>query len=307
MPFGLSDRWTSLVTGVFESLNGNPFYVRRWGDPSLPPLLMLHGFPEYSGAWADLAPELSQHYHIIAPDQRGYGQSWTPDGVEHYTASALISDMVALIKQTRGPLTVLGHNWGAAIAYGLAMFHPDLVSRLVIANGVHPVPFQRALVAGGAQTAASQYITWLRQPGSEDALAANDFDKLLGLFSADMDLSWLSGERLKAYKLEWSRPGRLRAMINWYRASPLLVAKPYMPLPMPDMPFDRLYVRQPHLLLWGTGDTALTPASTQGLEEFAPHLTRFDFDQADHWICHQKPVEIAHAILDWATEQDNAS
>ncbi|MGR3758925.1 alpha/beta fold hydrolase [Roseobacteraceae bacterium NS-SX3] len=281
------------------SLNGRPFFVRRWGDPGLPPLLMLHGFPEYGGAWIELAPLLARHFHCIAPDQRGFGQSWAPEGEDRYKAQALVSDMAALIEEEGAPAAVLGHDWGAAVAYGLAMFRPGLVSRLIIANGVHPVPFQRALAAGGAQTEASQYITWLRQPGSEDRLAENGFEKLLALFSARMDLSWLTGARLEAYKTEWARPGRMRAMVNWYRASPLQVAKPGRPIPMPPLPLDRLSIRQPHLLIWGEDDSALLPEATEGLEEFAPGLTRVTLPGCDHWLHHQKPAEMAQAILDW--------
>lgn len=284
---------------AIESLQGQPFFVRRWGDPALPRLLLLHGFPEYGGAWAETASHLSQHFHCIAPDQRGYGQSWAPEGVENYAASSLIGDMVALIGAEQGPVTVFGHDWGAAIAYGLAMFHPHLVDRLIIANGVHPVPFQRALASGGEQSAASQYIPWLRQPGVEAELSANGFEKLQALFATHMDMSWLSGARLQAYKAEWARPGRLQAMVNWYRASPLQVAKPGQPIAMPALPLARLTVPQPHLLLWGDGDTALLPETTLGLEEFAPQLTRITIAGCDHWLHHQKPKDLAEAILNW--------
>lgn len=282
-------------------LNGHRFFVRRWGDPGLPPLLMLHGFPEYGGAWSDLAPLLARHFHCIAPDQRGYGQSWAPDGVENYVMSELVSDMAALIGQTGGPATVLGHDWGASVAYGLTMFRPDLVSRLIIANGVHPVPFQRELAAGGAQAKASQYINFLRREGSEDALAADDFAGLLKLFSAHMNLDWLSGARLAAYKAEWARPGRLAAMINWYRATPLRVADPGKVLSdLREMPVEQMMVRCPHLLIWGEDDTALLPQSTRGLEDFAADLTRITLPGVDHWLCHQSPEKVARAILDWA-------
>lgn len=280
-------------------LNKRPFHLRRWGNPELPPLILLHGFPEYGGAWEDLAPLLSQRFHCIAPDQRGYGQSWAPEGVGNYTAAQLVSDICALIDHEGAPVTLLGHDWGAAVAYGVAMFHPDKVSRLIIANGVHPVPFQRALAAGGAQTAASQYIEILRAPLSEDRFAADDFKLLLKLFSQNMDFSWLAGDRLTAYKAEWARPGRLQAMINWYRASPLQVAKPDQPIPMPPLPLDRLKVPQPHLLLWGTGDTALLPEAFEGLEDFAADLTVAKIDGADHWLHHQKPREVADHILNW--------
>lgn len=283
------------------ALNGQPFFIRRWGDPTLPPLLMLHGFPEYGGAWGDLAPLLAGHFHCIAPDQRGYGQSWAPPEVANYALSELVSDMVALIGQAGAPVTILGHDWGSAVAYGLAMSNPDLVSRLIIANGVHPVPFQRELAAGGAQSLASQYFNVLRREGSEDALAADDFARLLDLFSAHMNLDWLSGDRLHAYKTEWARPGRLKAMINWYRATPLQVADPGLAITdLRPMPVEQMMVRCPHLLIWGEDDTALLPVSTRGLEEFAPDLTRVSLAGVDHWLCHQKPQAVADAILDWA-------
>ncbi|MFC6584605.1 hypothetical protein [Sulfitobacter aestuariivivens] len=90
------------------------------------------------------------------------------------------------------------------------MFQPQLVERLIIMNGVHPVPFQRALATGGAQTSASQYIHFLRSDDAEEKLAADGFAKLLSLFSAHMDMSWLAGETRVAYLREWARDGRLR-------------------------------------------------------------------------------------------------
>jgi len=282
----------------FVTLNGQPFFLRHWGARNRPKLMMLHGFPEHSGAWAALAPLLASHFHCIAPDQRGYGQSWTPEGVEHYATSGLISDMAALTGDA--PITVMGHDWGAAVAYGLAMFRPELVDRLIILNGVHPEPFQRAIAAGGAQTEASQYIHYLRAEGSEDRLADNDFALLMALFSAKMDLSWMTDDLRKTYKTEWGRPGRLKAMINWYRASPLQVGSPGIPLKdLPEFPAERMMVRCPHLLIWGENDTALLPVSTEGLEAFAPDLTRITLADADHWLHHQKPQAVADAILNW--------
>ncbi|WP_170390518.1 alpha/beta fold hydrolase [Ruegeria arenilitoris] len=288
----------------FFDLNGHPFFVRRWGDPNLPTLLMLHGFPEYGGAWSDLAPHLSDRFHCIAPDQRGYGQSWAPEGISNYALSRLVSDMVALIEQFGGPVIVLGHDWGASVAYGLAMFHPKLVSRLIIANGVHPVPFQRELAAGGKQSEASQYINRLRTPDAAEFLSADNFAKLEQFFRHGMGLDWLSDARMGDYRTEWARPGRLDAMLNWYRASPLVVAEPGAPCTdLPELPVDRLRVRCPHLLLWGPRDKALLPECTDGLEEFAPNLTRMQIDGTDHWLHHQKPQAVADAILDWV--QDN--
>ena len=284
------------------TLNGQKFFARTWGDPSLPPLLMLHGFPEYSGAWEELALELQDHFYCVAPDQRGYGQSYCPDGVENYRTGVLASDMAELAKQLGASVTVMGHDWGASTAYGLAMFFPDLVSRLIIANGVHPVPFQKAMAAGRAQSEASQYINALRRVGSEDYLAKDDFGKLLQLFSAHMDLSWLTGEKLLEYKAEWGREGRLKAMINWYRASPLVVADPGVPVDLPQIDTSRLHVACPHLLIWGMDDSALLPVSRKGLEEFAKDLRIQEIKSADHWLLHQKPDEVAQIIRSWMSQ-----
>ena len=177
------------------SLNRNDFFVRSWGQPHLPKLIMLHGFPEYSGAWDDLACELSGMFHCIAPDQRGYGQSWAPSEVSQYTLSKLVSDIVALIDTDLaggGQVAVMGHDWSASVAYGLAMFHPNLLNRLIVANGVHPVPFQRALPRGSAQSEAPQYINFIKSNTSPEELAADDFAKMTCLFSAKMDTSFLT-------------------------------------------------------------------------------------------------------------------
>lgn len=284
-------------------LNGQPFFLRRWGDASLPPLLMLHGFPEYGGAWADLAPHLAQNFQCLAPDQRGYGQSWSPEGVESYTLSQLVSDMAALIESVGQPVPVLGHDWGASVAYGLAMFRPELVSHLIIANGVHPVPFQRAMASGGAQSEASQYINQLRAPDAAAHFSANNFARLERFFRHGMGLDWLSNEQMEEYRHEWARPGRLETMLNWYRASPLVVAEPGKPSrELPELPIERLKVTCPHLLLWGPEDRALLPETTKDLEDFAANLTRVTIPGTDHWLHHQRPERVAHEILGWLSE-----
>ncbi|MCV6584560.1 MAG: alpha/beta fold hydrolase, partial [Marinibacterium sp.] len=192
----------------FVTLNDRPFFVRSWGTPDKPPLLMLHGFPEYGGAWAELAERLCDRFYCIAPDQRGFGQSWAPPEVARYRIAELVSDMVALIDQLGGRVTLLGHDWGAAVAYGVTTYFPDRIERLIIGNGVHPVPFQRALAAGGAQSRASAYIEALRAEGSETRLSADGFSGLMRLFSAHMDLGWMTPERAQTYRQEWARDGR---------------------------------------------------------------------------------------------------
>lgn len=266
-------------------------HLHRWGPADAPPLLMLHGFPEYGGAWAEVAAHLPG-WHCIAPDQRGYGQSPAPPEVSAYAAKHLVADIVTLIETLGAPVPVIAHDWGAAVAYALAIRRPDLLRALVVVNGVHPGPFQRELARGGAQSAASAYIDYLRAPEAEARLAADGFAGLRRLFAAKMDMRWLSGERLVEYQREWARPGVLTGMLNWYRASPMVVAQGG-PLEVPVLPPEAGQVRVPHLVIWGEDDTALLPECLAGLEAWCPDLTIRRVARADHWICHQQPAQVA--------------
>lgn len=287
------------MESIWFELNGERFHALARGAADAPPMLMLHGFPEYSGAWAELAP-LMTGYRVIAPDQRGYGRSPRPSDINAYKTGRLVADMAALIEKIGRPVVLVGHDWGASVAYALAIRRPDLVTRLVILNGAHPIPFQRALAMWGPQAQASQYIHALRAAGSEDRFAADDFARLLRLFSANMDLSWLTADRLHAYRAAWGDAAGLGAMINWYRASPLMVPLPDQDLPtLPDFDADALRVRVPHLLIWGANDTALLPDCHAGLADLCDDLTLKTIDGADHWLHHQKPQEIAEIMLGW--------
>lgn len=285
-------------------IGGQGFHVLTTGDRGNPTLLFLHGFPEFSGAWRDVMARLSDKFFCVAPDQRGYGQSWRPAGVEHYEMPHLVADAAAIIAHFGGRVrAVIAHDWGASVAYALAIRLPHLMDRLIVMNGVHPVPFQVQLAAGGDQSKASQYIEWLREPGSEDRLAANNFDKLMDMFSKNMDLSWMTPALRRDYETAWGDAAGLGAMINWYRATPLKVAAPDQPIPAEQLPqFDhsRLRVTMPHLLIWGMGDTALRPETRDGLVAFCDDLTMVEVSGADHWIAHQKPDEVAHEIRAFA-------
>lgn len=285
--------------GATISLNGHDFHLHSWGKAEAPPLLMLHGFPEYGGAWQEVATRLPG-WHCIAPDQRGYGGSHTPHDVAEYDLRKLVADMAALITSIGGPLPVVAHDWGAVVGYGLAMWRPELVSHLVVLNGAHPGPFQRAAAAGGAQSAALSYIGYLRADGSEDRLSRNEFAKLRQLFAEGMDMSWLTGTTLQDCLHAWSQPGRVRGMVNWYRASPLQVAQPGQPIDNPHVLSPQAgHVACPHLVIWGQGDTALLEDCLDGLDAYCADLTVQRVPGADHWICHQKPDLVASTIDDW--------
>ena len=284
----------------FVTLNGHRFFLRTWGDAKNPPLLLLHGFPEYSGAWEEVATRLSDRFYCIAPDQRGYGQSYSPSDVAAYHIQHLVGDLVSLIDHIGGPLDVVGHDWGASAAYALAIARPDLLRKLIILNGVHPIPFQRALIEDADQIAASQYILWLQRAGSEQVLAADEFAKLQAMFAGPMNLSWLDKAQLKGYLAAWKDASSLKAMINWYRATGLYVPELGGNI-TPPAPLDpgAMRIKMPHLLIWGADDTALLPSSYAGLDKLCDAFTLRKLTGADHWLHHQKPDEVAFLIRDF--------
>ena len=281
-------------------VDGNHFFARCWGDETKPLLLMLHGFPEYSGAWEELAHLLSDHFHCIAPDQRGYGRSYSPKDVEDYRIHHLVADVKGILEHLGGSAIVLGHDWGAAVAYALAMAYPEIVDKLIILNGVHPLPFQRALVESQDQIKASQYMHWLRRKGSEIILAQNDFEKLKTMFSHGMNMTWLKGARMDEYCHAWKGAEGLKTMVHWYRATGLYIPKAGEPIkPMPKMNAEQMRIIMPHLLLWGAGDTALLPEAFAGLDHLTDDFTLVDIEETDHWLHHQAPDVVAKTILNW--------
>ncbi len=294
------------IQSVAYKIGDKPFHALTAGAPDRPMILFLHGFPEYSGAWREVMELLAARFFCVAPDQRGYARSWRPQEVSAYDASALVQDALATIDHFGGPrrqVILVGHDWGASIAYALAMRAAARVSRLVVFNGVHPAPFQAALAAGGAQSRASAYITWLRQPGAAEALAADDFARLFTFFGAGMDMRWLTEARCADYKRAWGGVEGLRAMINWYRASRLLVAAPGQPIPPEDLPRwppQRLRIAMPHLLVWGMADQALLVQSRAGLAEYCDDFSLQEVLDCDHWIIHQRPRLAAEAIARFA-------
>lgn len=284
-----------------RAVNGIDLNVREMGDPAAPLLLFLHGFPEHAGAWDEIMPAFADRWHTVAPNQRGYATSSKPADLEAYRVKHLVRDVLALaaLLSPDRPFVLVGHDWGASVAYATAIAAPERVAKLVILNGVHPGPFQRALLEDEAQRAASLYMHHLRAPEAEAELSANTFARLLATLTRFGAQAWLTEERKAAYVAAWSPPGALTGMLNWYRATPLMVPKPGEVVDkaaLPKLDPAQLRIRMPHLLLWGMKDQALLPVSRAGLADYCDDLTIREFADADHWIVHQQPAAVIAAL-----------
>jgi len=158
-----------------ELSTGIRMHLARCGSSAQPPLLLLHGFPEFWAAWAELMPLLAEDFEVIVPDLRGFNRSDKPTEVAAYRTGVVAADVLALLDALGLPSAHLaGHDWGGVVAWWLAIQHPHRIRALGICNAPHPYLFAQALGNDPAQQKASAYMHWLRKPGSELALLAND-------------------------------------------------------------------------------------------------------------------------------------
>jgi pimeloyl-ACP methyl ester carboxylesterase len=296
-------RRVPLRTGV--TLN-----VALAGDPASPAVVLLHGFPESHRTWRELAPRLEEHFHLVMPDQRGFAASDRPQEVEAYETDKLVGDIFALADALGlERFALVGHDWGGAIAWNAALREPQRLTRLAIVNAPHPVIFQKSLIENFHQRAASQYITAFRTPGFEQAVALMGFDQFFQkTFGSHVDLAKIPEAEKQQYIAEWSQPGALTAMLNWYRAAKVVVPPPGIAVPLPDFllrAFPR--VKVPTLVVWGMKDRALLPLQLDGLDDLVEDLTIVRLPDAGHFAPWEAPAEVASALEPFLAETAEAS
>jgi pimeloyl-ACP methyl ester carboxylesterase len=268
------------------------------GREGAPLVLFLHGFPEFWAAWKDVLPAFADRWHAVAPDLRGFNRSSKPADVRAYRAPALVADLDGLIRGLgHERAVVVAHDWGGAVAWALAIAMPHRLHGLVILNAPHPVPFARLLATDPAQQAASAYMNWLRRPGSESALAKDDFALIERFFVGEHPPAWYDAATRAAYHEAWGQPGALAGGVAYYRASSLYP-------PTDDDPGaarltldpSQFVVRVPTRVLWGERDRALLTGLLDGLDQVVPDLVVRRMPECSHWLAHERPAEVAAAI-----------
>ena len=283
--------------------NGIELDVVDQGPKDAPALIFLHGFPESHRTWRHQIAHLSGRFRCIAPDQRGYRGSSKPLGAENYTPDKLIGD-VFLLADALGVerFTIIGHDWGGAIAWGVAITGQlsGRVTRAVIANAPHPVLFPKLLYTNPQQRAASQYFRDFRDPAN---------DALVKQFGLGALLIKAMGERAQSAMLEdaeraamladWADPAAAIAMLNWYRASPMEVLPLDAPYELPTgwQPFPLPRQVIPTLVIWAMDDFALPPANLDGMADLIEDLTIVQVADAGHFVQWEAP-QAFNAALD---------
>ena len=205
----------------FVPVNGVNLHVKEFGPADGRPVLLLHGFPEFWWGWRkQLGPLAEAGFRVWAPDQRGYNLSDKPLGIAAYTQDVLADDAAGLLQAMGGPAALVGHDWGAAIAWRVAVRYPHLVSRLVAMDVPHPTVMDAALRHDPRQLLRSWYVFALQVPRlPERQLQADGFRRLVGQLRSGAKAGSFSEAEVEEYRRAWSQPGALRAMLSWYRAA----------------------------------------------------------------------------------------
>jgi len=288
-------RRVGLATGV--TLN-----VAFAGPEDAPAVILLHGFPESHRTWREVVPRLEDRFRLIMPDQRGFAGSDRPQDMAEYAADKLIDDIFALAEATGvEDFALVGHDWGGAIAWPAAFRNDPRLTKLAIVNAPHPLIFQKSLIEDEEQRAASQYINWFRMPGADKAIEAMGFDVF---FQKTMENHIPSGsmpeEERRQYIADWSQPGGMLPMLNWYRASRLIVPPPGATVPLPDFllrAFPRIHV--PTLVVWGMKDSALLPLQLDGLDDLVDDLRIVRLPRVGHFAPWEAGEQVGDALRDF--------
>lgn len=277
------------------SANGIGFHVASCGDGNRLALL-LHGFPECWYSWRLQMPLLAElGYRVWAPDLRGYGGSDRPPRMQDYAIEKLLDDVAGLIEASGCERALLvGHDWGAAIAWYFAMRRPEMLERLVIMNVPHPVPFQKALRTW-KQLRRSWYASFFQLPRlPEAAMRAGNYRAIREAFvSSAIDKSRFPDEVVRVYRDAAAQPGALTAMLNYYRA----IVRGGGGERQRKLGFPVIDV--PTLMLWGVEDVALTIETTHGTEEYVSDLTLRYLPGVSHWVQQEAPEKVNAMLSAW--------
>jgi pimeloyl-ACP methyl ester carboxylesterase len=261
------------------------------GPPDGPVLLLLHGFPEFWFSWRNqIEPLASAGFRVIVPDQRGYNTSSKPRGASSYALSHLTSDVLAIADQLgQARIFLAGHDWGAAVAWSVALLHPQRVAKLAILNVPHPSVMRRYLKTNRRQLRRSWYMFFFQLPWLPEA-AFSAFNFRLGVRSLVRSSrpGTFSSEDLALYRAAWSQPGALTAMINWYRAAFRYRSK-----------FTDSTVHVPTRILWGERDAFLLSDMAQASLRYCDSAELYTFANASHWLQHEEPARVSDLLIDF--------
>ncbi|MEW6405866.1 MAG: alpha/beta hydrolase [Chloroflexota bacterium] len=276
----------------FIETNHIRLHVVEAGPKSGPPILLLHGFPEFSYGWRKQIPALAEAgFRVIAPDQRGYNLSDKPKGIRAYRLQELTSDIIGLIDALDYErVNLVGHDWGAVVAWMIGISKPERLHRLGIMNVPHPAVMRRFLMRDVEQMRRSFYAAMFQLPGFPEAgMRAGDWRGAERALRGSGKIHTFTKADIAEYKKAWSQPDAITSMINWYRAAF------WHP---PHIPKDAR-IKIPTLMLWGMKDVALTHRMARPSMDYCDDGKLIFFPDATHWVQHEEAHEVNRHLLEF--------
>ena len=254
------------------------------GPDDAPLIVMIHGFPDFWYSWRHQMEALKDTHRVVAVDLRGYNLSSKPDGVDSYKLENLVKDIASVVQHTgRISSTIVGHDWGGAVAWAFAMNVPEMVDQLIVLNLPHPRGLARELTNNEAQQRASGYAFNFQQEGSHLGLTA---EMLVGFSQRNSDT------QTQQRYLQAFQNSSIEAMLNFYKAN--------YPKPGGDFLPEYQQVKAPVLLIHGLNDQALLPGALSGTWEWIDNeLTLVTIPGAGHWVQHDAKDLVNANIRSW--------
>jgi pimeloyl-ACP methyl ester carboxylesterase len=290
-----------------------------------PLILFLHGYPSFWYQWKDQMLEMSRDHLAVGLDMRGYNLSSKPTGLESYKMKSLVEDVRQFAEKIAGrnkKFVLVAHDWGAYVAWVFAMYHPEMLEKLIIINGAHPFLSERELRENAAQRYASNYFfvfngylapgeipideTDTRESGTRRAHA--------GFVDAEVKKGHYSEEDRQQWIDAWSQPGSTTAGLNYYRANhrnaPFNDTHPASTIPHSWSAKEvtegvkSAIIRVPTLVIWGMKDTAILVGHLSGLDKWVPNLSVRLYPDSDHWVMIDMYKEVAQDIRKFVEGKD---
>lgn len=247
-----------------------------------PLVVMIHGFPDYWYTWREQMPELAKTHQVVAIDQRGYNESDKPAGGENYAMKFLVADVAAVVRHfKRERAVIMGHDWGGAVAWSVAIYMPEIVEKLVILNLPHPALLRRELANNEKQRNNSEYARKFQQEGAHKALSP---EGLAG---------WVTDKAAQAKYVEAFRRSDLEAMLHYYKQN-----YPRPPYTDPGAPMPK--VKAPVLVIHGLKDQYLLAGALNGTWEWVEQdLTIVTIPEAGHFVQRDAAAQVTKTIASW--------
>jgi pimeloyl-ACP methyl ester carboxylesterase len=273
-----------------------------------PLMIMIHGFPDYWYTWRYQMAVLAEDYHCVAMDTRGYNLSDKPQGVDHYAMSLLVGDVAAVIRHFgQKKAIIVGHDWGGAISWALAITKPELLERLIILNVAHPTALAREILNNPRQEQSSHYAWDFQEPDAhrnlikifQDNNLLNEYqnqgDSRSGMSDAELLSLWVKDPEARKHYIEAFERSDVEAMLNYYKKNypkkEFLLSKGPLQLPR---------IKVPVLILFGLKDMAILPSTLNNTWEFLEQdMTLVTIPESGHFVQQDAADLVTRTIKMW--------